>query len=127
MVHSQHLLPPRQCPSVHLLRLLASRFHRFVSEHGFATTNGSLGVLATGTLDASTITSLLNAMPPSPRNAIYELITHPGYTDTALAAANTRLLASHDVERTALTVLRNLPNLDLLDFTSIHSATVTGA
>jgi len=112
---------------VHLLRLFASRFHRFVSEHGFTTTNGSLGVLATGTLDASTITSLLNAIPPSPPNAVYELVTHPGYNDPALATANTRLLASRDAERSALSILRNVPNLDLLDFTSIHSTTVTGA
>jgi predicted glycoside hydrolase/deacetylase ChbG (UPF0249 family) len=112
---------------VNLLRLLASRFHRFVSEHGFTTTNGSLGVLATGTLDVSTITSLVNAIPASPPNAIYELVTHPGYNDPALAATNTRLLASRDTERTALEVLRTLPNLDLLDFASIRSATVTGA
>jgi len=111
---------------VHLLRLLASRFHRFVAEHGFTTTNGALGILATGTLDAPTITSLLNAIPPSQPNAIYELVTHPGYNDVALAHANTRLLGSRETERTALTALRGIPDLDLLSFASIHSTPVTG-
>jgi predicted glycoside hydrolase/deacetylase ChbG (UPF0249 family) len=112
---------------VHLLRLLASGFHRFVSEHGFTTTSGSLGVLATGTLDAPTITSLLNAIPRGQPNAFYELVTHPGYNDAALASANTRLLAARDVERSALAVIRNVPNLDLFNFASIHSATATDA
>jgi predicted glycoside hydrolase/deacetylase ChbG (UPF0249 family) len=111
---------------VRLLRMLASRFYRFVSEHGFTTTDGSLGVLATGTLDASTITSLLNAMPPGQLDAIYELVTHPGYNDAALACANTRLLASRDVERASLAVLRDAANLKLVNFATLDSAAVTG-
>ncbi len=111
---------------VRLLRLLASRFHRFVSEHGFITTAGALGVLATGTLDAPTISSLLRAIPQAQPNAIYELVTHPGYNDAALAGAKTRLLSSRDTERTALAVLRNIPDLHLLNFSSIPSTSVTG-
>ncbi len=110
---------------VRLLRLLSSSFRLIVAEEGFVTTSGALGVLATGTLDASTVNSLLQAVPPGQTNSIYELVTHPGYNDAALAAANTRLLASRDTERTALNVLHNMPNLDLLNFASIHSATVT--
>jgi predicted glycoside hydrolase/deacetylase ChbG (UPF0249 family) len=111
---------------VRLLRILSSRFHRFVAEHGFVTTRGSLGVLATGTLDGPTLTSLLRAIPSGQPNATYELVTHPGYNDAALAAANTRLLASRDTERAALAALRHVPNLDLVTFAAIHSAPVTG-
>jgi len=102
---------------VRLLRLLASRFHRFVSEHGFTTTSGAIGVLATGTLDALTVTSLLRALPTE---GTYELVTHPGYNDAALAGANTRLLASRETERTALALLRNSPNLELINFANLH-------
>jgi predicted glycoside hydrolase/deacetylase ChbG (UPF0249 family) len=107
---------------VRLLLLLASRFHRFVAEYGFVTTSGAVGVLATGTLDVQTIHSLLNAIPSNPSEATYELVTHPGYNDAALSQANTRLLASRETERSALTLLRDRTNLDLINY----SALVTG-
>ena len=106
---------------VRLLRLLASRFHRFVAEHGFTTTDGSLGVLATGTLDARTVSSLLSAIPQNPPEAVYELVTHPGYSDAALASANTRLLVSRDTERVAFNVLHNAPNIDLINYSGLNS------
>jgi predicted glycoside hydrolase/deacetylase ChbG (UPF0249 family) len=88
---------------VRLLRLMEKSFRRIVAEEGFATTDGAMGVLATGTLDAATVSSLLRAIPPG--SSTYELVTHPGYNDSALANANTRLLASREVEREALAVL----------------------
>lgn len=107
---------------VRLLRLMASRFRRFVAEHGFVTTSGALGVLATGTLDARTINSLLRAIPPNPPDAIYELVTHPGYNDATLAGARTRLLASRETERNALGVIRDAAGLELVNFTALHSS-----
>jgi predicted glycoside hydrolase/deacetylase ChbG (UPF0249 family) len=89
---------------VKLLRFLEESFRRIVAEEGLKTTAGALGVLATGTLDANTVSSLLRAIPPG--DATYELVTHPGYNDAALAGANTRLLASREVEREALGTLR---------------------
>jgi hopanoid biosynthesis associated protein HpnK len=88
---------------VRLLRTLERAFRRIVAEEGFTATDGALGVLATGTLDRPTIASLLSALPAA---GIYELVTHPGYNDAALAAANTRLLASREAERQALALLR---------------------
>lgn len=111
---------------VRLLRTLEASFRKIVAENGFTTTSGALGILATGTLDVLTITSLVNAIPPGQPNAVFELVTHPGYNDSALAHANTRLLASRDTERAALAVFGSMPNLDLLSFASIHSAPVTG-
>jgi hypothetical protein len=51
---------------VSLLRLLEPTFRRIVAEEGFSTTDGAIGVLATGTLDAATVTSLLRNLPPAP-------------------------------------------------------------
>jgi predicted glycoside hydrolase/deacetylase ChbG (UPF0249 family) len=107
---------------VRLLRVLKSRFHRLVAKHGFVTTGGALGVLATGTLDLHTIHSLLRAIPQNPSDATYELVTHPGYIDGALAGANTRLLASRETERSALAALHDHTNLELINY----SALVTG-
>jgi len=101
---------------VRLLRLLAHRFRRVVAEEGFTTTDGSLGVLATGTLDAATVRALLAALPAG---GTYELVTHPGYNDAALAKANTRLQSSRNIEREALAHLRTAPNLHLVNFTAV--------
>ena len=100
---------------VRLLRLFATRFRRFVEDSGFTTTAGALGILATGTLDAAMIRSIAEAIP-SGNNAVYELVTHPGYNDADLAQANTRLLASRETEREGLRALREIPDLDLISF-----------
>ncbi|AXC10562.1 Cellobiose phosphotransferase system YdjC-like protein [Acidisarcina polymorpha] len=75
------------------------RYFLAAAEHiGVFTTGGSIGVLATGTLDSSTLRRLLAAMP----EGTWELVCHPGYADDALRAAGTRLLVSREVERQAL-------------------------
>ena len=88
---------------VRMLRILESAFRRIVAERGFVTTDGALGVVATGTLDERSVSSLLSALPSG---GTYELVTHPGYNDADLASTNTRLLASRDTERQALDTLR---------------------
>jgi chitin disaccharide deacetylase len=110
---------------VQLLKLFESRFHRFVAESGFTTTSGALGVLATGTLDASTVRSLAASIPAS-SDEIYELVTHPGYNDADLARANTRLRASRDTEREALAALRDLPQLELISFAGLVCTDLAG-
>ena len=81
------------------------------------TADGSIGLLATGFLDDSVLRSLLQAMPPG----TWELVCHPGYGDSALDQARTRLRASREVERSALLAvipeaLRNDSDLALIDF-----------
>jgi hopanoid biosynthesis associated protein HpnK len=100
---------------VNLLRLLRPLFRRIVAEEGFATTDGATGVLATGTLDAVTVASLLRSMPAG----TWELVSHPGYNDAALALAHTRLRASRETEREALQTLKQFPNLDLISFAAL--------
>lgn len=101
---------------VNLLRKLEGSFRRIVAEEGFTSTDGSIGVLATGTLDAIALASLLHVAPP---NGTFELVTHPGYNDADLAAARTRLVASREIERQALRALAEVPNIELLSFANL--------
>lgn len=114
-LHATHGAPWLRRTQVHLLRLLEPAFRRIVAEEGFTTTNGSIGVLATGTLDAATVTSLLQGVRPG----TWELVTHPGYNDAALSQARTRLLASRDVEREALRELQRFPEVELASFAGL--------
>jgi hopanoid biosynthesis associated protein HpnK len=104
---------------VALLHSLAPAFRRIVTEEGFITTSGSLGVLATGTLDAAALTSLLHAMP----QGTWELVTHPGYNDNDLAVANTRLKASREAERQALLAIAQKSDIQLISFAQFCEAT----
>ena len=100
---------------VKLLRRMEPVFRRIVAEEGFFTTDGAVGVLATGTLDTSTVASLLGALPAG----TFELVSHPGYNDAALARANTRLLASRETERSALETVKQFPAVDLVSFAAL--------
>jgi predicted glycoside hydrolase/deacetylase ChbG (UPF0249 family) len=100
---------------VSLLRLLEPAFRRIVAEEGFATTDGALGVLATGSLNADKIASLLGNLP----DGAWELVTHPGYNDADLARAHTRLLASREIERAALASLQLREGIELIDFSRL--------
>ena len=101
-----------------LLRLLEPTFRRIVAEEGFTTTDGGLGMLATGTLDAATITSLLRKMPVG----TWELVTHPGYDDTDLAQVRTRLRASREIERQALLSINLRENIELIDYSCLGAS-----
>jgi chitin disaccharide deacetylase len=83
---------------VRLLRRLRPQFMENIRQAGLATTDGAVGVLATGTLDASTLTQLLDRMP----EGTWELVCHPGYYDQGLDAVTTRLKESRATEHTAL-------------------------
>jgi predicted glycoside hydrolase/deacetylase ChbG (UPF0249 family) len=100
---------------VNLLRRLEPPFLRIVAEEGFKTTNGALGVLATGTLDAATFHSLLEKVPPG----TWELVTHPGFNDADLAHAHTRLLASREIEREALLGIKSMKGVGLINFAQL--------
>ncbi len=103
---------------VSLLARLEPVFQRIVAEEGFTTTDGALGVLSTGTLDAAGVTSLLRGLPPG----TWELVTHPGYNDDDLTHVRTRLRASRDVERAALAAVRGDRGIDLISFASLTHA-----
>jgi chitin disaccharide deacetylase len=97
------------------LRCLRSRWHRILTEEGFATTGGTLGVSSTGALDTVTLHRLLDRVPAG----TWELVTHPGYNDADLARVPTRLRASRDIEREALPALGEFSALDLIPFSEL--------
>ncbi len=100
---------------VRLLRLLEPAFRRIVAEEGFTTTDGALGVLASGSLDSTTVSALLRNLP----EGTWELVTHPGYNDTDLAQAHTRLLASRETEREALLSLALNDTIERVSFSAL--------
>lgn len=101
---------------VHVLRRLEQSFRKIVAEAGFQTTDGALGVVATGTLDARTVHALAKALPAA---GVYELVSHPGYHDAELERAHTRLRASREAEREALTALGEYDELERTSFAAL--------
>ena len=107
--------PEMRRAEVILLRRFESRFRRIVEEEGFLTTDGAIGVLATGTVNIATVNALITAMP----EGTFELVSHPGYRDEQLTKANTRLLESREIERNALMAIRDYRGIDLISFANL--------
>jgi predicted glycoside hydrolase/deacetylase ChbG (UPF0249 family) len=105
-----------------LNRLHDPFFQQFDAD-AFATTDGTLGISATGDLDADALHHLLKIMP----EGTYELVCHPGYNDAALDTITTRLREHRETELNALLTeipqaLRNYPDLQLISYRDIHPA-----
>jgi predicted glycoside hydrolase/deacetylase ChbG (UPF0249 family) len=98
-----------------LRRWLHPGFKRAIAEEGFVTTDGTISMSATGTLDAKTLTSLLADVP----EGTWELVTHPGYWDDELAQVKTRLKQSRDTERITLPMLKQIPGIELISFRNL--------
>jgi hopanoid biosynthesis associated protein HpnK len=107
--------PEMRRAQVVLLRRLEPAFRRIVAEEGFTTTDGAVGVLATGSMSIAGLKMMLSAMP----EGTFELVSHPGYRDADLERANTRLLASREIERNALMALRELRGVELISFAQL--------
>src|SRR5579885_3912115 len=97
---------------VRLLRSQSRAFAQQVNRAGLVTTDGAIGVLATGTLDTQTVQNLLAALP----EGTWELVCHPGYNDADLKKQRTRLLESREVERTALLETVPAAQVELVHF-----------
>jgi chitin disaccharide deacetylase len=69
-----------------------------IAQHQILTTNGTLGISATGDLNGQSLAALLNALP----DGTWELICHPGYNDRDLDVITTRLRTERETERHAL-------------------------
>lgn len=107
---------------VRVLRMMQSHFRNIVAEEGFVTTSGALGVLATGRLDARSLQSLLDQAP----DGTWELVTHPGYNNAALAGVRTRLRESRETELKALENLVDRQELKLISFRELRRAATQG-
>jgi chitin disaccharide deacetylase len=91
------------------VKLLGNLKNRFELQHQIRdarvlTSDGTIGISATGHLDAPTLRQLLQALPAE---GTFELCCHPGYNDGDLDRVTTRLRTHRDVERNAL--LTELP------------------
>jgi len=84
---------------VRTLYLLARRFQQQVCAAGLHTTDGTIGIVATGSLDQGLFNSLITNLP----EGTWEFVCHPGYNDADLQNAGTRLLASRVRELEILT------------------------
>jgi hopanoid biosynthesis associated protein HpnK len=100
---------------VSLLHRLEPAFRRIVAEEGFTTTDGCIGVLATGRLDDSTVSALLQNLPAG----TWELVTHPGYNDSDLDQVCTRLRASREIERQALAAIQPQQGIEWVSFAQL--------
>jgi predicted glycoside hydrolase/deacetylase ChbG (UPF0249 family) len=95
---------------VKLLGSLKTRFEhqpQIRSQH-VLTTDGTIGISATGNLYRKTLHEILHAMPAE---GTFELVCHPGYNDSDLDRITTRLRTHRDIERNAL--LAEVPALAL--------------
>ena len=112
--------PTARYLQVRTLRLFRKHFLRVVRAARLHTTDGALGVLATGTFNAAYVLRLLVNMPPG----TWELVCHPGFIDSELRRAGTRLIATREAERLALLDALedppiDLPRIDLVNFAEL--------
>jgi chitin disaccharide deacetylase len=117
-VHATPRAPVVRSAEVWALRRFGPYFRRVLAEEGFATTDGTIAVAATGVVTAGTVRTLLGRLP----QGIWELVTHPGYNDADLDKVRTRLRASREIERVALSAIREFPSLDLISFAGVRAA-----
>jgi hopanoid biosynthesis associated protein HpnK len=85
---------------VRILRRFAGKFRDSVEREGFYTPDGTLGIEVTGTLDETLFHAIATSIP----DGTWEFVCHPGYNDSDLAAANTRLRESRATELHVLTL-----------------------
>ncbi len=80
-------------------QMFAPEFWRILNDEGMVSTDGTVGIAATGLLDQRKLLQILEALP----YGTWELVCHPGYSDSDLQAAGTRLTTSREIELSALT------------------------
>jgi hopanoid biosynthesis associated protein HpnK len=85
---------------VQVLRRFAGRFRRAVAAEGFTTTDGTLGIEVTGSLDETLFRAIAQSIP----EGTWEFVCHPGYNDGDLQRARTRLRQSRETELRVLTL-----------------------
>ncbi len=84
---------------VTVLNRLGGRFRNSVTNAGMLTTDGTVGVVATGVMDSYLFRSIVDSLP----EGTWELVCHPGYNDAELGSIRTRLRESRAVELRLLT------------------------
>ena len=85
-----------------VLGAFASQFRETMRREGFVTPDGTLGVEVTGTLDETLFVAMAGTIP----EGTWEFVCHPGYNDSDLQSAKTRLRESREIELQVLTLPR---------------------
>ncbi len=85
---------------VRILQTFAGKFREAVDREGFSTPDGTLGIVVTGVLDENLFHAIARSIP----EGTWEFVCHPGYNDSALQSANTRLRESREIELRVLTL-----------------------
>jgi chitin disaccharide deacetylase len=75
---------------LNVLRNFAAKFRDEVESHGLRTTDGSVALLVTGTLDLPLFSKIVDSIP----EGTWEFVCHPGYNDADLYQIHTRLRQS---------------------------------
>ena len=84
---------------VTVLNQLGGRFRESVADAGMLTTDGTVGIVATGAMDQYLFGNIVDSLP----EGTWELVCHPGYNDADLANIRTRLRESRAEELRVLT------------------------
>ena len=103
-LRSSHLLSRpglwRRHAELRVLGGFAGKFRDAVDREGFATPNGTLGIVVTGVLDETLFHAIARSIP----QGTWEFVCHPGYNDPDLQRAETRLRESRETELRVLTL-----------------------
>jgi chitin disaccharide deacetylase len=83
-----------------ILSRFAGKFREAVDREGFATPDGTLGIVVTGALDETLFQAIARSIP----EGTWEFVCHPGYNDADLQVAETRLRQSRETELRVLTL-----------------------
>jgi hopanoid biosynthesis associated protein HpnK len=84
-----------------VLNRLGGGFRKSVEEAGMLTTDGTVGIVATGAMDHYLFGNIMESLP----EGTWELVCHPGYNDADLGRVQTRLRESRAEELRVLTSL----------------------
>jgi hopanoid biosynthesis associated protein HpnK len=84
---------------VRVLRRFSERFRDMVEGESMVTTDGTFGIVVTGSLDERLFAAIAGCVP----EGTWELVCHPGYCDDDLRRAGTRLRESRAQELAILT------------------------
>ncbi len=90
----------RRYAELRVLGRFAGKFRNAVDREGFATPNGTLGIVVTGVLDETLFHAIARSIP----QGTWEFVCHPGYNDPDLQRAETRLRESRETELRVLTL-----------------------
>ena len=89
----------KRASQVTVLNRLGGSFRKSVAEAGILTTDGTVGIVATGAMDTYLFGSIVDSLP----EGTWELVCHPGYNDADLERIKTRLRESRAEELRVLT------------------------